>query len=92
MRIYPPDMRIGYKGRIDEPIDSYIQQLKYEMSEKFVQQIENYKGNIVTIQLINERITGKIVNIRLEQITLLDKDIEKKIEMDSVVFIQFHLN
>lgn len=90
MKVFPPDIRIGYKGKVCTHLSHVIKQLKEEAYQPFVIKVNKFKNLHALVQLTNGEIEGKILDVCPEYITLSSDGKEKvAVQIEKVKFIQF---
>jgi hypothetical protein len=91
MRIYPPNIRIGYKGKVCDRFKSTISNLEKECYRSFVEEVDRYKETCPARIFVKEGMySGKVLKVNWRVIDLLTHD-KKKVHFDlnHIQYIQF---
>jgi hypothetical protein len=90
MKVFPPDIRIRYKGNVCANLRNVIKQLKQEAYQPFIREVNNLKNFHASVQLVNGQVEGKILNVCPEYICLISDSKEKiYVQIEQVDFIRF---
>jgi hypothetical protein len=89
--MYPPRIRIGYKGNVEERMKTSMRHLTRQCYNSFLQQLEKYKKtHRAHVHLTNGVREGKILHVNPQKMTLLLGNQKRlEIHLDQVQFIDF---